>query len=76
MDKYVTGSISDKVPIKDTVGQLFHCNECFSTNVFCIGLSAFNQYFVLQGECKDCGKKVDFAVTQANRGQLDLGDSE
>ena len=75
-DKYTSGAIGADVPLKDTVGQLFHCHHCQSENIFCNGMSAFNQYFILSGECKDCGEESNFAVTSADKNKLILTDED
>jgi len=75
-DKYKTGTIANNIPLKETVGQLFHCHHCMGENVFCNGMSAFNQYFILSGKCNDCGKESNFAVTSANKDELMLNQEE
>jgi hypothetical protein len=75
-DKYIQGSIKHDIPLKDTIGQLFHCNHCLGDNVFCTRMSAYNQYFILLGKCKDCGEETNFAVTSANKNELALSEEE
>ena len=73
-DKYKRGSVSKDVPLKNTVGQFFYCAHCLGENVFCNGLSAFDQYFISSGKCNDCEKESNFAITSANKGELCLGE--
>ena len=75
-DKYQMGMIAKDVPLKETIGQLFHCNHCLGINVFCTAISAYNQYFIILGKCNDCGKETNFAITSAPKDELMLNEEE
>jgi hypothetical protein len=59
---YRTGLISDDVPLKDTVGQLFNCNNCCSMDIYCVGLSGTGRGMVVNGKCKGCGKTTSYLI--------------
>lgn len=77
MSKCVYGSVSEKFPLKDTVGQFFYCVHCQSQNVHCKGLSNLDNFMIILGHCHDCNKDTDFAITSSEPGKLNLtGDQD